>query len=174
MFGNLRKQVETYYFDYREVRALNMNEYELPNPWLIRYLTSGNKKKAQEHIDEIFAERDKIAKKVILIAKSDSQVSGKSINPEFKDVFLKDFFSKVNAEGQKILTGHNEELRQSIFFGWILGKLDEKNLKKSPPQALGIHIDCMKILSEEFPEDIRWATNYCVYQTFYLTRAGLI
>ena len=60
MFGGLRKQVDEYYFGYREVRLPNFNEYELPNPYLIRYLTTGNKSKALEHWNTIIAQRDEL------------------------------------------------------------------------------------------------------------------
>ena len=174
MLGSLKKQIDEYYWGYREVRAFNMNEYELPNPNLLRYLTSGNKKKAQEHINEIFEHRAQIATKVQAIVNNKASVSGKPLNSEFEDTFLDDFFSQINSDGKNALDGNEYEMRLSINLGWALGRLDENNLKKIPPVALGIHIECTKLLNNEFPEEIQWATNYCLNQIFFLTRAGLI
>ena len=173
MFGSLKREVQEYFFGYRVVKSPNFNSLvvELPNLSLIRYLTSGNKKVASEFVAGIYRERDKIADEIFIETEKNQICDG--LQATTRAAVLHNLLSSINAKGKAALNESGGQLKFAIELGWNLGCEDETNIGRQPPVARGIHIDCINKLNDHFPEDIQFATAYCIERTFFLTRAGL-
>lgn len=161
MFGGLRKQVDEYYFGYREVRLPNFNEVELPNPYLIRYLTTGNKSKALEHWNTIIAQRDEL---VDLAVKNASR-SGASATLESQTLAI--LTRQLNQEGKQHLENIQSSISRAISCAAIIAVADTNRLGERPPVAKGIVISAVGELGNKLSVNesgmISWAAMIALY-----------
>lgn len=161
MFGGLKKQVDDYYFGYREIRLPNSNEISLPNPYLLRYLTSGNKQKAAEHVKSIFAQRDELVDRVV---KSVGQtVTSASLEAQS----LKVLESQLNQAGKDHLATIRDKVAIAISCAGALSIVDAKRLGERPPVAKGLIIEAIGELGKKLSDDedamIPWAGMIALY-----------
>lgn len=167
MFDSTKSKVDDFYFGYREIRLINLNEHQLPNPYVLRYLTSGNKQKASQHIDEIYSQVSALLDRAVELAdtKPIQELSAKKI----VDAFLQ----TVNDEGRAKVASYHAELLKAVSVGHHLAHLDTKRIGENPPVAKGLHIEALPKVIDRFGKDEGWAAHYCAHQVFYLARRGV-
>ena len=166
MFGGLKSKIDEHFFGYREIRPINLNEYELPNPYLLRYLTSGNRQKASQHVNQIYSQAAALLDQAFEAALSNpvSDVSAKAV----VDAFLK----TINEEGRSKIAEHYSEVLKAVSVGHHLACSDVSRVGENPPVATGLHIEALSKVGERFSDDVGWAAHYCAHQVFYLARRG--
>lgn len=167
MFG-LRRQVDEYYFGYREVREFNPLVVVMPNFAVVRFLTTGNKANASEYLRKVFLQVEEVASEVRTYY-SKYPPSENIANAVVDKVLM------GIADGRKTdLLSFRRELEQAAALGFILGKLDKRRLGERPPVALGIHDETQTKLAEQFVEECKWIAAQCISKAFVLTRAGVL
>lgn len=167
MFGGLKSKIDDHFYGYREIRPIDLNSYELPNPHLLRYLTSGNKQKAAQHVNEIYGQAAALLDQAIESATQNPvpETSSKKI----VDAFLKN----LNDEGVEKASAHYAKLLRAVSVGHYLGRNDASRIGENPPVATGLHIQALSSVAKRFGDDVGWAANYCAHQVFYIVRRGL-
>lgn len=169
MFG-IQKQVDAYYFGYREVHDLKLNSNVLVMPpfEVVRFLTSKNKAKVNEYFRNVFAEAEVIASGV-------RDHCAKIPPPESTvNAGVDAFLETLNDDGKKVLSPYRIEIQHAAALGFILGKLDGARVGERPPVAIGIHDEAISKLVEPFVEECQWGVKYCIIKAFFLTRAGVL
>ena len=161
MFGGLRKQVDEYYFGYREVRLPNFNEYELPNPYLIRYLTTGNKSKALEHWKTIIAQRDELVD--LAVKNAGGSVASATLESQTMAILTR----QLNQDGKQHLEKIQSLISRAISCAAIIALADTNRLGERPPVAKGVVIDAVGELGKKLSDDedgmIPWAATIALY-----------
>lgn len=160
MFGGLKKQVDEYYFGYREVRLPNTNEIELPNPYLIRYLTTGNKAKAAEHIKQIFSQRDEVID--LAIKNSKHSIASERLTSQT----LNYLEQRLNPAGRSHVETRRDLIAKAISCAAFIAFPDRERMGEQPPVAKGIVIDAvwgLKKLSADEDAMISWAATIALY-----------
>lgn len=161
MFGGLRKQVDDHYFGYREVRLPNFLEVELPNPYLIRYLTTGNKSKALEHWNTIIAQRDELVD--LAVTNSSESIASATLESQTLAILTR----QLSEEGKQHLEKVRSSISKAISCAVIIGLADTNRLGERPPVAKGIVIDAVGELGKKLSSDedamLPWAATIALY-----------
>jgi len=167
MFGGLKSKIDEHFYGYREIRPIDLNSHELPNPYLLRYLTSGNKQKAAQHVNEIYGQAAALLDHAMKSAAANPipEISARKI----VDAFLK----SVNEDGRATVAGHHAELFRAVSLGHHLARNDANRIGENPPVATGLHIEALSSVAKRFGDDVGWAAHYCAHQVFYMVRRGL-
>ena len=163
MFGGLRKQVDDHFFGYREVRLPNPNEFELPNPYLIRYLTTGNKQKALSHFKEITIKRDQLLDLAVYHAE-------KRPLEELSASTKTQLVRFLNPTGIAEVEKFELEVVKAISIAGYIAIQDVDRRGENPPVAKGIDIDAVSNISERFDENCRGVASIACKLAFYLAR----
>ena len=90
----LSKRVEKEYYGYVEVRDYNPNEFELPNPLLMLFMTQKNNSKSIEFLERMFADVDKA------IAAVKAKFDSTNVSEDLKTLANKAFISTFNQQGR--------------------------------------------------------------------------
>jgi hypothetical protein len=161
MFGGLRKQVDEYYFGYREVRLPNPNQIELPNPYLIRYLTTGNKAKAIEHWNAIVSQRDELVD--LAVKNSGSSATSETLETQTMALLTR----HLNQAGKDHVEKVRSSITKAISCAAIIALADTNRLGERPPVAKGIVIDAVGELGKKLSSDedamLPWAATIALY-----------
>jgi hypothetical protein len=163
----LSKRVEKEYYGYVEVRDYNPNEYELPNPLLMLFMTQKNNSKSIEFLERMFADVDKA------IAAVKEKFNTTEISVELNSLANKAFVSTFNQEGQTALQASVSQLVDAFALGVALGNYDRSRRGERPVVALGLHKEAMKKLQKEFPENdsVGTACAVMLQRGFFMSRA---
>jgi hypothetical protein len=168
LFGGLKKDVESYFLGYREVRRPNSNEYQLPNISLVKYLTSGDRKKASQHVEELMAMSDALLVRAILNAESSP------LSVEVLNNLVDGFKNDLNDEGKQHVESIRPKIAEAINIVHALAKIDGKRIAENPPVAQGIAIDAVSKISEKLVGESDWAISYVTQSHFYFSRLGIL
>ena len=163
----LSKRVEKEYYGYVEVRDYNPNEFELPNPLLMLFMTQKNNSKSIKFLEKMFADVDR----TIDVVKANFDSTG--ISDELKTLANKAFLATFNHQGQIGLQSSFSKLVEAFALGAELGKLDSNRRRERPVVALGLHKEAVKKLQKEFPENdsVGSACAVMLQRGFYMSRA---
>ena len=163
----LSKRVEKEYYGYVEVRDYNPNEFELPNPLLMLFMTQKNNSKSIEFLERMFADVDRAI--AVVKAKFDS----KNVSEELKTLANKSFISTFNQQGQDELQSSISVLSEAFALGVTLGNHDSSRRGERPVVALGLHKEAMKKLQKEYPENdsVGNACAVMLQRGFFMSRA---
>jgi hypothetical protein len=167
MFGGLKSKIDEHFYGYREIRPIDLNSYELPNPYLLRYLTSGNKQKAAQHVNEIYAQA------AALLDDAMDSAAGSPVSEPSARKIVDAFLKSVNDEGRAKVADHHAELFRAVSVGHHLARSDAMRIGENPPVATGLHIEALSRVAKRFGDDVGWAAHYCAHQVFYMVRRGL-
>jgi hypothetical protein len=169
----LGDRVHNEYYGYVEVRDYNPNEFELPNPLLMMYLTRKNNTKAQQFVQKM--QNDVSAIFINIIKQSDGvpiaaqtkQLAIDTIQATFKEGFL-----NVLGIDKAVL---EEGLIMAFNLGVLLANTDPKRCGERPVVALGLHKEVLKKLQIVTKERGELLGDFCSilqHKGFYLTRAS--
>jgi hypothetical protein len=163
----LSKRVEKEYYGYVEVRDYNPNEYELPNPLLMLFMTQKDNSKSIVFLERMFADVDKT------IAAVKAKFDSKNISEELKALAYKAFISTFNQQGQDELQLHSSELNEAFALGVAVGRHDPSRRGENPVVAIGLHKEAMKKLQKEYPENdsVGSACAVMLQRGFFMSRA---
>ena len=163
----LSTRVEIEYYGYVEVRDYNPNEYELPNPLLMLFMTQKNNSKSIEFLERMFADVDKA------IAAVKEKFNATDISVELNSLANKAFVSTFNQEGQTALQASVSQLVDAFALGVALGNHDRSRRGERPVVALGLHKEAMNKLQKEFPENdsVGTACAVMLQRGFFMSRA---
>ncbi len=161
----LQTKVDEHFFGYREVRHFNV--HVPPNPYVLKFATTGNKEKAGRYLLEIYATRDKAVADAIAMAVENplsAEATAKIINT------YKEF---LNADGQEALTGYHNVLGQGLAAGYYLALTDPYRIGETPAVAKGIHIDGALLIGTKIGGDVAWAVGQLARLIFMAERRGV-
>ena len=167
MMGSLKARVDEHFYGYREIRPINPMAYEMPNPHLIRYVTSGNRQKARDHVAKIYSQVDHLVNEALRLADE------RRIASDTAKSLIDGFVTSLNSEGQLKVKSKRQELRRAMSAGLHLARLDGSRIGERPPVALGVHIEGIVKIGKQFDDEIAWAAHYVAHQIFYMARCGL-
>lgn len=167
LFGGLKKDVENYFLGYRVVRLPNSNEYQLPNISLVKYLTSGDRKKASQHVDELMAMSD------VLLAGAFLTANSSPLPEDIVSDLIDGLKSELNDEGKQYLEEVKVKVAEAINIAHALAQEDRNRLGEKPPVAQGIAIDAVSKISEFLVEEDDWAITFAAQTHFYFARLGV-
>jgi len=167
MFGGLKSKIDEYFYGYREIRPMNLNSYELPNPYLLRYLTSGNKQKAAQHINEIYGQA------ATLLDDAMDSAAGSPVSQLSARKIVEAFLKSINDEGREKVADHHADLFRAVSVGHHLARSDATRIGENPPVATGLQFEALSNVAKRFGDDVGWAAHYCAHQVFYMVRRGL-
>jgi len=164
----LSKRVEKEYYGYVEVHDYNPNEFELPSPMLMLFMTRKNNSKAINFLEKMFADVDRIIDAV------KANFDSTSINAELKTLANKALLATFNHQGQIGLQSSFSQLLEAFALGAALGKHDLNRRGERPVVALGLHKEAVKKLQKEYPENdsVGSACAVMIQRGFYMSRAG--
>jgi hypothetical protein len=163
----LSKRVEKEYYGYVEVRDYNPNEFELPNPLLMLFMTQKNNSKSIEFLERMFADVDKT------IFSVKSRFDSKNISEELKSLANNSFYATPNLQGQAALQLHSSELTEAFALGVAVGRHDPSRRGENPVVAIGLHKEAINKLQKEYPENdsVGSACAVMLQRGFYVSRA---
>jgi hypothetical protein len=163
----LSKRVEKEYYGYVEVRDYNPNEFELPNPLLMLFMTQKNNSKSIEFLERMFADVDKT------IATVKANFDSKDISDEIMTLGYRKFLDTFNHQGQTELQLHSAELTESFALGVAIGRHDPSRRGENPVVAIGLHKEAINKLQKEYSENgsVGSACAVMLQRGFYMSRA---
>ena len=166
----LSKRVEKEYYGYVEVRDYNPNEFELPNPLLMLFLTQKNNSKSIAFLEKMFADVDKT------IAAVKAKFDSGSITDELMRLGYKKFLATFNQQGQIDLQMHSAELTEAFALGVSIGRHDPSRRGENPVVAIGLHKEAISKLQKAYPENdlVGSACAIMLQRGFYMSRAVTI
>ena len=163
----LGKRVEKEYYGYVEVRDYNPNEFELPNPLLMLYLTQKDNSKALDFLQRMFDDRDGT------ISAVKARFDKANISAEVRNLASRSFAATFNQHGQNELQKHMSDLTEAFALGVALGRHDPNRRGETPVMALGLHKEAAKELQKGFPEDsVGGASALMITRGFFLSRSS--
>jgi hypothetical protein len=165
----LGERVRNEYYGYVDIRDYNPNEFELPNPLLMMYLTRKNNSKAHEFLAEMNADVSQLF--ITLMTQSDAT----PISEEDKRLAL---LAIENSFKEELLTSLSDEAKQGLIMafnvGALLAKMDPKRRGERPVVALGLHKEVLKKLQKASSEHGGLGEVCAILHQrgFFLTRAS--
>jgi len=163
----LSKRVEKEYYGYVEVRDYNPNEFELPNPLLMLFMTQRNNLKSIKFLEKMFADVDKT------VAAVKAKFDSKNISDELMRLGYKKFLDTFNHQGQIELQLHSAELTEAFALGVSIGRHDPIRRGENPVVAIGLHKEAINKLQKEYSENgsVGSACAVMLQRGFYMSRA---
>jgi hypothetical protein len=165
----LGERVRNEYYGYVEIRDYNPNEFELPNPLLMMYLTRKNNAKAHEFLTEMNADVSQLF--ITLMTQSD-------VAPISEEIKQTASLTIENTFKQELLTSLTDDAKQGLIMafnlGVLLAKMDPKRRGERPVVALGLHKEVLKKLQKASSEHGGLGEVRAILQQrgFFLTRAS--
>ena len=150
----------------------NHSVFEMPNPHLIRLLTSRKREKGQRLVSEFMKEAEKTAQFVA------DMVSESAPDERLIRIVIEEELKLLKPEFQKIVSSGQETLRHAASLGITLGLLDRNEIGANLPVALATHKRAVQVICEKyFPEtdapesDVLNVTAQCIARSaFYIVR----
>jgi hypothetical protein len=163
----LSKRVEKEYYGYVEIRDYNPNEFELPNPLLMLFMTQKNNSKSIEFLERMFADVDKA------IAAVKTKFDSTNVSEDLKTLANKAFISTFNQQGRDELQSSISVLSEAFSLGVALGNHDSGRRGERPAVAIGLHKEAMKKLQKEYPENdsVGNACAVMLHKGFFMSRS---
>jgi hypothetical protein len=158
-------------FGYVQVHGPHQLVIEMPDPYLVKMLTSRKRSRGEEIVREFQGEVAKVVRVV------EDRLSAINFEENVLQIFVDEEMKNLNPEFREAARTRGDLLVRAAAVGLLLGRLDPTHVGENPPVALGAHKRALGELCErlfavadDVPEVVSSMCGVVAQSAFFMSR----